>query len=403
MRGISFRARAMALVGLCVLLVGTALVLIESGRIRELILSERAAQVARVARHVEEGATKAYLSGGREAALAFLRQEAVHEVLSLGAEKVIITDGARKILAHSDPALVGRIYSGEEVAEVLESGRPVTGAETASEFAFAVPLAIPGGPPGAFEAEVDIPALYSTIATVRRQALLASLIVLTVALPLTSWSANRLLGRVYDRERRASERLREAERLKSDLVAAVSHEFRTPLAAIIGYLRTLLRSGLDATAEERAAFLDSAERQAGRLERLVETLLATAGIERAGRVSPEPVDLAELGEDLRREFSARAPAHRFELALPAGLPQLATEREKVHLILANLLDNAIKFSPPGSTVSLAAEARPGEIRLAIADEGPGIAPEKLRTLFRPFAQLDSSATRKAGGLGKAPG
>ncbi|HEU4538538.1 MAG TPA: ATP-binding protein, partial [Polyangiaceae bacterium] len=197
-------------------------------------------------------------------------------------------------------------------------------------------------------------------------------------------------------------RLRELDRLKSRFLTNVSHELRTPLALVLGPIDAALDAPgpLDARTRDH---LECARRNALRLASAVDDLLDFARLE-AGRLGPQPeeVDVAELAR--RFAADARATAEGRGLALevdaPGGGPtSLALDRKMVEKIVANLVGNALKFTPPGGRIRLHVAADPGGVTLRVDDTGEGIAADKLGLLFQRFQQLDPSATRRHGGVG----
>lgn len=210
------------------------------------------------------------------------------------------------------------------------------------------------------------------------------------------------MGNDAEQEPRAAERmagdLRDAERLKRELVALVSHEFRTPLAAIVGLARTLRarHDSMDgATAE---ACTRALEHEANRLNRIVTNLLAVSTefeVDLAGRA-----DLATAARDALDvvEHADAEGARRVRLDVPDGLA-VAMSPDGLRHVLVNLLENAVKFAEPDTGVSVRAAQRGKEIIFEVANVGPAIPPHEREHIFEPFVQLDSSDTRRHGGLG----
>jgi signal transduction histidine kinase/CheY-like chemotaxis protein len=191
---------------------------------------------------------------------------------------------------------------------------------------------------------------------------------------------------------------REAERLKSELVATVSHELRTPLASIVGFTELLVDRDVDK--EKRDRYVATIHGEAKRLTNLINDFLDLQRIEQGDfTLALEPFELIEL---LRAEvelFSAQSGTHQIELKAPDGELTLLGERDRVAQVVANLVSNAIKYSPAGGEVSVAAETRNGAVRVSVADSGLGIAVDEQRMLFTKFYRVDSSDTREIGGTG----
>lgn len=189
--------------------------------------------------------------------------------------------------------------------------------------------------------------------------------------------------------------LAEVDRQRRDLVANVSHELRTPTAA----LRAVLENIIDGVSEPDPRTLDTALAQTERLGRLVAQLLDLSRLESGTRsIELETVELAELGDQAVRE----AALGRSEVSVHAEIPRELAVRADPDLLaqaLANLLDNAVRHSPAGGTVTLAAEPHESGVRLTVTDQGPGIpATERIR-VFERFSRLDTGRTVDQGGTG----
>ncbi|HWQ00425.1 MAG TPA: ATP-binding protein [Vicinamibacterales bacterium] len=203
--------------------------------------------------------------------------------------------------------------------------------------------------------------------------------------------------------RRQALELEQASALKSQFLANISHEFRTPLNAILGYTHMLLRgvSGEISEAQRRSlARIDSNSRH---LLALINDILDISRIE-AGRM---PLRLSSfrlppLVQEVVAELEPILARSKLRLVtrIPARLPALRSDRQKVKQILLNLLSNAFKFTPEGS-VTVSASYRPSDrtIAIAVKDTGIGIAPEHQAKVFEDFRQLESSSSRTHGGTG----
>ncbi|TMK86247.1 MAG: HAMP domain-containing histidine kinase [Actinobacteria bacterium] len=206
------------------------------------------------------------------------------------------------------------------------------------------------------------------------------------------------LQTLLETEQQTVAELRELNRLKDDFVAMASHEVRTPLTSIIGYAKTLRRPEFANDGAAREEFLQAIERQGDRLSRLVGNLLAASHIEDdRAHLTLAPFSLPELVEDVLAGLGPRAK--RVAVTLPTDLPPLVTDRQRMELILANLLDNALKFSPNGHRCDLQAWADEQAVVVSVRDRGIGIAPQDLGKIFDRFYQVDSSVTRRYGGVG----
>lgn len=199
--------------------------------------------------------------------------------------------------------------------------------------------------------------------------------------------------------------LRNAERARSELVANVSHELRTPIAAARALAETL-EAGVD-EADQRQHFHERLTHEIERLGEIVERLLRLSRLEsRAEEFDLQPIAVSEL---LRIAVARLSPvADRAEVTLvaeeePSGATgEVVTDRERALEVITNLLDNAIRYSPVGGTITLRAEALDQAVRISVRDQGPGILPVDRQRVFERFYTADRARTGGAGtGLGLA--
>jgi len=192
---------------------------------------------------------------------------------------------------------------------------------------------------------------------------------------------------------------RQAEQLKSDLVATVSHELRTPLAGILGFTELLATRQLDA--EARARYLSHIHREAKRLGKLVDAFLDLQRIEAGGfRLAVEPVNLEDLLRGEVELYGAYDGNHSVRLESTGAAPLVvAGDRDRVEQVVGNLLSNAIKYSPAGGEVVVRTTRVDGSVRIAVTDHGLGIPAGEQAKVFTKFFRVDSSDTRRIGGSG----
>jgi len=207
-------------------------------------------------------------------------------------------------------------------------------------------------------------------------------------------------ARLVDRLHRSLEELRQSNRLKEDFVAAVSHELRTPLTSIQGCLATLRRTDVELDEEVRRSLLEVAHRQSGRLRRLIEDLLVVSRLE-SGEESAtlDEVRIDRLVGLFVDELDTRDGEHRVRTDVPEGLAPVHTDGDRLYQILANLVGNARKYAPAGTTITVTARHSRDATILSVADQGPGIPPDHRERIFDRFYQVDRSSTRRAGGVG----
>ena len=196
-------------------------------------------------------------------------------------------------------------------------------------------------------------------------------------------------------------RLKKLERIRTDFVANVTHEIRTPLTAVIGYLETLQAGALE-NPEDAKRFIDIMLKQARRLNRLVEDLMTISRIE-LGEVLLhfEEIVLPEVTENVISLLDARAAAKKIKIQnrLPQNLPQIKADRDRLIQVLVNVLDNAVKFTPDGGLITLDAEEKAENVVLTISDTGIGIPREEIQRLGERFYRVDKTRSRELGGTG----
>jgi PAS domain S-box-containing protein len=191
------------------------------------------------------------------------------------------------------------------------------------------------------------------------------------------------------------------ERLKSDFVATVSHELRTPLAAIYGAALTLRREDVMLAEPQRAGLLEVIAGESDRLARIVNDILWASRLE-SGAL-PTTIQVCD-GSDLARGIVDAARSYvppNVTLTFEASddLPPLAADPDKVRQVLSNLVENAVKYSPEGGTVTVTLRPHDDRLRFTIADEGLGVPPEEQRRIFEKFYRLDPQLSRGVGGTG----
>jgi signal transduction histidine kinase len=207
--------------------------------------------------------------------------------------------------------------------------------------------------------------------------------------------SNRLLSQQAETVRR----LQELDQMKSDFVAITSHELRTPITAIRGFISTLLRNRERLAPDQIESFMMIIDRQSARLAQLVEDLLFVSKIEAGAiRLSIQQVD---LGQFLRESVESIGPdaKTRVEILDPPEDAPVAIDPQRVAQILRNLLDNALKFSPPETPVTLQGWIDGDVVTFAVTDRGNGILPEDLSSIFDRFHQVGEVLTREREGAG----
>lgn len=200
----------------------------------------------------------------------------------------------------------------------------------------------------------------------------------------------------------ALDKLTELNRLKNDFISNVSHELRTPLAHMVGYIDLLAAEALGSLNDEQRSALAVLEKSYRRLNSLIDNLLFLSfDTAESLHLEPGPVQLQELFPQVVAQCKSKTGAEKVAITqeLPADLPPIQADANKIEWAVGQLLDNAIKFNQQNGRVHLSAKQEGRRIQIAVADTGVGIPAEKLEEIFEPFHQIDTSSTRKAGGAG----
>jgi PAS domain S-box-containing protein len=196
--------------------------------------------------------------------------------------------------------------------------------------------------------------------------------------------------------------MREVDRMKEEFVSIVSHELRTPLTSIRGSIQLVLGEPGSVPDQEHRGLLQIALNNCERLVRIINDILDVSKIESGNLVlHRKAVNVAEL---VRQSIDVVSGAARnagvaLDARLPVDLRPVMVDPDRIVQAIVNLLSNAAKFAPTGSTVTVAATSSDQFVTVTVSDEGEGIAPENLNRLFRKFQQVDSSSSRRRGGTG----
>ncbi|HVM08295.1 MAG TPA: ATP-binding protein [Acidimicrobiales bacterium] len=190
--------------------------------------------------------------------------------------------------------------------------------------------------------------------------------------------------------------LGEVDRQRRDLVANVSHELRTPIGALQAVLENLVDGVEQATPETLRTMLKQIER----LGRLVSQLLDLSRLESgAVPLHVERFALRDLLDDVAEEAALADPESVLDVAVVPRDLAVEADRERIHQVVANLVENAVRHSPSGAPVRLRAELAPRGVEIVVADDGPGIAPEAATRVFERFYRSDEARSADAGGAG----
>jgi len=204
----------------------------------------------------------------------------------------------------------------------------------------------------------------------------------------------RIAGQVHE--------LKRQDLLRREMVANISHDLRTPLTSLQGYLETLSLKAGQVDEAERARYLDVALRQSRKVSRLAQELFELAKLEcEVTQPMKEVFALPELVHDVRQKFelAAREKGVDLQVHIPPDLPPVLADLGMIERVLANLLDNALRHTPPGGRVTLELHAADGGVQVRVADTGSGI-PDSLRPqIFERPSPLRAGSGRTSGGLG----
>ena len=214
-------------------------------------------------------------------------------------------------------------------------------------------------------------------------------------------------GRLAESFRTMSTQLAELDKLKAEFVSVASHELKTPINVILGYLQLMQEGIYGPLSDKQAEILVTIEAQGRTLARLAAQLLDVTRFEAGGgRIEPRPIRLATLLDELERAFHVLAVQRdvEFRVTTGDGLPdEVQWDADRINEVMGNLLANAFKFTGSGGTVELSATPSDHHVKIVVHDTGAGIPPEQLPHIFEKFYQADNqrAASMPGTGLGLA--
>jgi two-component system sensor histidine kinase KdpD len=241
---------------------------------------------------------------------------------------------------------------------------------------------------------------YWRLTVQNEQYLVTFAVMLLTALTISTLTHNL---RRRDREARAAWERVEAEFLRNTLLSGVSHELRTPLAGITGASSTLIENGESLSPDERREMLETVYGEAERMERLINNLLDMTRLESGGlTVKKEWLPLQEVVGSALQHMDRRLAGRTVTTHLDAGLPLVNVDPVAMEQVLSNLLDNAVQYTPAGSTIDVSAEASDSRVQITVADRGPGLPAGAEHRVFEKFFRAHGAAKSRRGiGLGLA--
>jgi len=208
-------------------------------------------------------------------------------------------------------------------------------------------------------------------------------------------------AQMFRREKESVERLADLDRLKTDFIATITHELKTPLTSLMGYATILRKRALELNSDQREEFFNIMSRQGDRILRLIEELLQSSRIDAGvAKLRREPLDLAAIAKEVESGLTSLAKTHTLAFDVPDRDLGLYGDPNAIEHVLTNLLENAIKYSEPGTEIRLSVEEREHDVHIMVSDHGQGIDPEDLPHIFERFRQANGQGrTRNSVGLG----
>ncbi len=323
-------------------------------------------------------------------AAALLGSGAGLTILNELPDPLIIVDGTGRVTLANTAAgvLVGPTPTGKHVATVLRSAPLIT----------AIDEVLKGGGARSIEYSVPVPVERHYNAFVSPIEIEAPIV--AGVDPARRRRSRPVLVLLHDMTD-----MRRVEAMRVDFVANASHELKTPLASLSGFIDTLRGHAKD-DPQAQARFLEIMSEQAGRMRRLIEDLLSLSRIELREHVRPDQVvDLLGVVSDVTDGLTPLAEQNGVEIAVsaPANLPKVRGDRDELSQVVQNLADNALRYGRSGKRVeiTLAPDTRAGKpvVRMTVRDFGPGISREHLPRLTERFYRVDAAASRAKGGTG----
>jgi signal transduction histidine kinase len=287
--------------------------------------------------------------------------------------------------------VVGRVFASGEPLIVEDyqtwEGRTPVGQQTGLRACIAVPLIRSGRALGALGIRSYDPSVRYSADDAQMLGLFAD----QAAAALTTVEA-------FSRQAQAVEQLELLNRAKSEFVSIVSHEFRTPLTGIQGFSEMMRDEQL--SMEEMREYAGDINKDVQRLNRMINEMLDLDRME-SGRMTihREAMDLNAVVDEAVDRVRPNAPNHTLTLELQRDLPQIQADRDRLTQVASNLLSNAVKYSPSGGRITVSTRADGDQLLFDVRDEGLGIPPGDLETIFERYSRVDSQATKDIPGTG----
>lgn len=187
----------------------------------------------------------------------------------------------------------------------------------------------------------------------------------------------------------------------SEMLAGLSHDLRTPLACIKGYVTTLLREDVTWDPATQKEFLKIIVEETDHIESLINNLLDSSTLNWKGEIElkKEPFSLRQIVNKVLRDPSYRNKSHQFKVLFPHEFPYIEADPVRIEQVLRNLINNAVKYSMENTQILIKGELLPGEVVISVADQGIGISDEHLNRLFEKFFRVNSGIQEHQKGMG----
>ncbi len=334
------------------------------------------------------------------------------DMWTIAGNRLVLADENWVIVADTANALVGTRLLADDIARgtpVLLGGRPIG-------TLIVTPFNTPASPADDFLRATQRSVLWAGISAGAVALVLGSLLFFQITHPLRSlssaaqsiargdlsqraWaSGDDEIGQVARSFNQMAEKLQRYEAERQNMTADIAHELRTPLAVIQSNLEAMMDGVLPADGRELALL----HQEALLLKRLISDL-RTLSLADAGQLTlhRRPVNLRELAAQVVERLQLRIEEKNIHLRvnIPESIPTVSADPERLAQVLSNLIDNALRYTPDGTRIVIAARATDGEVEVSVSDDGPGIPPEELPNLFRRFWRAEKSRNRATGGSG----
>lgn len=236
-----------------------------------------------------------------------------------------------------------------------------------------------------------------------KTSLVSSLVGIIIAAVIAIAYTTTLMKPINEMEKRLKvtmEENKKTEQIRKDFVANVTHELKTPLTSISGFVETL-QDGAAEDPEVRTKFLDIIAIEAARLKRLIEDILIISDIENKREVNTDSdINVRESIEEIIASMEPIAEAKKVKIVAQYAYEiYIGGNHDRFKQLMVNLIENAVKYSYDGGTVSITAERKDGKVMISVKDEGIGISEENLSRIFERFYRVDKSRSQKVGGTG----